>query len=364
MRLRVVVAMAAVTLLAGACTSVAASPPASSPSPAASLTDAMGRTVVFAAPPVRIAIAGKASFQVADAVYMFPEASSRVVALPKASQGADFISAIDPAYSAKTILDGNAGAEAVAATHPDVVLMKSSSADTLGKPLAEIGIKVVYVDLETPSQYDRDLTTLGKLFGDEARAATLRKFFANRVEAIRQALEPVSARPRVLLLYYSSKNGAAAFQVPPLGFIQTAQVLLAAGEPVWKDAQLGNGWTTVGLEQIAAWDPDQIYVVAYFDKVADVVGRMKSDSQWQALRAVKSNQLFGFPGDFYSWDQSDARWILGLTWLAVHVHPSLTEGQAGIDMIREVRAFYGALYGIDGPDFDSLIAPRLPEEIR
>ena len=92
-------------------------------------------------------------------------------------------------------------------------------------------------------------------------------------------------------------------------------------QPVWKDAQLGNGWTKVGLEQIAAWDPDQIYTIAYFNNPNDVVEKLKADLQLQKVNAVKHGRLYAFPGDYYSWDQPDTRWILGLNWLASKMHP-------------------------------------------
>jgi iron complex transport system substrate-binding protein len=352
--------VAILAVLVGGCSAAGASPVASSrASGAIAVTDALGRRVAFDTLPTRIAIAGKASFMVADAVYMFPEASARVVALARATQGAhDFISVIDPAYSKKTILDPSAGVEQVAGVHPDAVILKSSNADSLGKPLEVIGIKVVYVDFETPEQYTRDLATLGVLFGDGARAQQLNDYFTHQMNRVKAAVGALgAASPRVLLLYYTSKNGSVAFQVPPLGFIQSAETESAGGELVWREAQLGSGWTTVSLEQIAAWDPDQIYVVAYFDKVADVVTGLYGDPQWQALRAVSSRSVFGFPGDYYSWDEPDPRWALGLTWLATHTHPELA---TSFDMGTEVRTFYTTAYGMNEAAFDTQVKPYLP----
>lgn len=329
-----------------------------------SLTDALGRTVRFDAPPARIAIAGKASFLVADAVYMFPEASTRVVALAKATQGStDFISVIDPGYATKTILDGNAGAEQVAATKPDVVVAKSSSKSSLGDPLEAIGVKVVYVDFETPEQYTRDIATLGLLFGDVERAKKLNGYFTDQAARVADAVARAGTAPTpdVLLLSYSSKNGTIAFQVPPMSYIQATEAKSAGGNPIWKGAQLGNGWTTVTLEQIAAWNPDQVYVVAYFDDPATIAAKIQADPGWQGLAAVQSKWVVGFPGDFYSWDQPDPRWALGLTWLATRVNPSLA---TTFSMKDEVRSFYATVYGLDQASFEAKIVPHLPADLR
>jgi iron complex transport system substrate-binding protein len=165
----------------------------------------------------------------------------------------------------------------------------------------------------------------------------------------------VASKPHVLLLYYSDKEGSVAFNVPPLGWIQSVMVEMGGGQPVWKDAQLGSGWTKVNLEQIAAWDADQVYVMAYTKDSGEVVEQLKADPQWQALRAVKQGQLYAFPGDYYSWDQPDPRWILGLTWLAAKIHP---DRFSDLNMDQEIRTFYRELYRMDDAAFEKYIRPN------
>lgn len=327
------------------------------------VTDALGREVTLEQAPQRIVVTGKALFMVADAVYLFPEASSRVVAIGRTAQmDLDFIPAIDPAYADKTLLDGQTGAEQIAASQPDLVLLKSSSAESLGGPLEALGIPVVYVDFETPEQYVRDLTTLGQIFQNEARAEELIAYFQEHTERITEAVAELDEdqKPSVLLLYYSDKDGAIAFNVPPTSFIQTWSVEAAGGAPVWLDAELGNGWTKVSLEQVAAWDPDQIYIVAYFRPVAEVVAELEADPQWQALSAVESGNLYGFPGDYYSWDQPDTRWILGLNWLAKMLQPELFED---LDLHEEIRGFYADLYTVDDESYAEVVEPYVPENL-
>jgi iron complex transport system substrate-binding protein len=162
------------------------------------------------------------------------------------------------------------------------------------------------------------------------------------------------------MLYYSNKNGTVAFNVPPLSYIQSTQAQLAGGQLVWKDARLGNGWTTVTLEQIAAWDPDQVYVIAYAGNVGSVVDSLKTDPQWQELRAAKKHAIYGFPGDYYSWDQPDPRWVLGLTWLAAKIHP---DRFTGLDMGAEIQGFYRDLYGVDGAAYEKYLKPYLSGDL-
>jgi iron complex transport system substrate-binding protein len=327
------------------------------------VTDALGRQVTFQQPPQRIALVGKGLFMVADAIYAFPEAPKRIAALGKTAQSnLDWIPIADPNYKDKTILQSDAGPEQIAAVKPDAVIMKSSNAEKLGKPLETLGIPVVYVDFETPEQYQRDLATLGQIFGNTARAQELATFYQTQVAKVTQATASLddAKKPKVLLMYYTDRDGAVAFNVPPLSWIQTQLVLMAGGEPVWKDAQLGNGWTKVNLEQIAAWDPDQVYVVAYFNPINDVVAKLKADPQWQQLRAVKDGKLYGFPGDYYSWDQPDPRWILGMDWLAGKVQPDLFKD---LNIDQAARTFYKTVYGLDDAAYDKDVKPNLSDDL-
>ena len=365
---RILLALAAVTALAlsacggGSSGGTAAGGAASSGGSAVAggpvtVTDALGRKVSFTAPPQRIVIAGKALFMLTDAAYLFPEASSRVVALGKGVQyKLDFAPAIDPAYGSKTVLGKDAGVEQIAAAKPDAVFLKTSNASTLGKPLEAVGVKVVYFDLETPDAYTREITELGQLFGDPARAEKVNAMFSARVARVTDAVAGAASKPRVLVVYYSDKNGTVAFNVSPKSWINVSEVQLAGGQPVWLDAQLGQSWTPVSLEQIAAWNPDQVYVITYFTDPKATVAKIKADTRWKALKAVQTNSVYAFPGDYYSWDQPDPRWLLGLTWLATKVHP---EKFTGLSLDAESRSFYSDLYGLDSAAYDAKVKPNL-----
>ncbi len=324
-----------------------------------SIIDALGRTVTFQKAPERIALAGRGITLVIDTVYLFPEASRKLVAVGKGGQGAGyFVKEIDPELSTKTMLETDTGPEQVAATMPDAVILKSYMAEKLGKPLEALGLPVVYVDMETPEQFERDLTVIGTLFRNEKRTAEILSYYRERLKMVAGRIGniPEADKPKTLLLYYSQKDGVVAFNVAPLAWMQTIQVELSGGIPAWKDIRLGNGWTKVGLEQIAAWNADCICIIAYFDDPAEVVTKLKSDTKWQAMHAVKEGRLYAFPADYVSWDQPDPRWILGITWLASVLHP---EKMKDIRMAEEIRSFFASMYGLEGSVFDATVKPWL-----
>jgi len=357
----------AATMLIGLVLAACGSTPAAVPTgPAAglSLTDALGRTVTFEALPQRLVVAGRSSLTIVDTLYLFPEAQQRLAGLVVGQQPiGDFVSLVDPAWDQKTNLAPDAGPEQIAPLQPDAVLLRSFMEDSLGRALEELEIPVVYLDLETPEQYFRDVAILGQLLGNSARAETIEGFYRSRLERIQAAVGDLSTeeKPRVLLVQHSEQGGEVASEVPSAAWLQTTEVEMAGGAPVWKEAAPGGGWTVVNFEQIAAWDPDQILVISYNADSAQVVEGLKANPQWQVLRAVQDGAIYGFPGDVFSWDQPDPRWILGVSWLAARIHP---ERLPGLDPEQEAIDFFRQMYGMDEVTVRERLLPQLTGDVR
>ncbi|MGC9467153.1 MAG: ABC transporter substrate-binding protein [Anaerolineae bacterium] len=346
------------TILVTAC----APTPVQPPDAQVTIVDALGRTVSWDAPPERMVISGKSNFMINDAIYLYPEALDRVVALTKARQTTTpFLSLLDSDYDDKVRFALESTAEEIATADPDVVFLKRFMRESVGNGLEALGIPVVYLDLETPEQYEREIALLGTIFGSPERAEVVWSFYQARLDRISEGLTDLQdiQAPTVLVVQYSSKGEEVALEVPPASWIQTQMVEIAGGDPVWGDASQG-GWTVVNFEQIAAWNPDRIFVINYSDDVDAAVDRLASNPDWQALQAVQAGQLFGFPKDFYSWDQPDTRWILGLTWMATKMYPVQFED---VDMGEEIASFYGELYGLDPATVEAEVLPLLEGDV-
>ena len=263
--------------------------------------------------PARILIGGRAVALVADAVYAFPSVRSRVIAVGGTDQGLGvFLTELDSSFPSKPLMDRNASAEVYASYRPDLVIFKGSLRKGVGGDLEKLGVRVHYLDLETPEDYYRDLESLGRLFSEEARAAELVGYFRGVVDLAARGTAAAAKKPRVLVLQAAGE----AWEVPPAAWMQTRLVQMAGGLPVWLGANPGDGWARVGFEQIAVWNPDVILVIDYRRGVNAAVARLKSDPNFALLAAGRSGAIWGFPQDFFSWDQPDTRWALGLLWTA------------------------------------------------
>jgi iron complex transport system substrate-binding protein len=327
------------------------------------LTDASGKELSFSTPPERMVFAGRAGQLLIHAAYLFPEAIDRVAGMEqRAQRGTSMLPLIDPKYEQKTQFERDAAAEQIAPVQPDAVLMKTYMAERLGDPLEQLDIPVIYLDLETPEQFFRDVESLGVLFENPERAEEVKSFYQARMDQVETALNGLKLedRPSVLIIQYDTRSGEVAFNVPSVNWLQTEMVELAGGEPIWTKAVTSGGWTIVNFEQIAAWDPNLIFVVNYFDDPGIAVADLRQDPKWQALRATQEDNIFAFPGDYLSWDQPDTRWILGLQWLATKIQPDRFEY---LDLLDEVKTFYEEMYGLDAETFEAEVLPLITGDL-
>ena len=325
------------------------------------IVDALDRTVEFETLPERIVIGGNGSLMVADAVTAFPEGREKLVAYAKTDQGKGSFTEVVVDDTVEVIED-RTSVETIASYQPDVVLLKTYMQD-LGNTLEELSIPVVYLNLETYEQYQQDITNLGILLGNTQRADGLLGYFTEIVDSVEENTAALTDedKPSVLFAYYDARDGAVALKVPSMQWAQTEVIERAGGIPVWDDIELESSWTVVSFEQIAAWNPDIIFVTSYFDNVDDVKQILLEDVQWQQLEAVKNDQLFAFPMAFYSWDQPHTRWGITQLWVAHNTHPELFPD---FDFEQEAVEFYTLFYGWTEEQYQEIIQPRLQGDLQ
>jgi ABC-type Fe3+-siderophore transport system permease subunit len=92
-----------------------------------------------------------------------------------------------------------------------------------------LGIPVVYLDLETPEQYQRDIATLGTIFGAPARAQIVWAYYETKMARVARALADLTEDEKLslLLLQYNTRGAEIALEAPPPGYIQTQMAGIA-----------------------------------------------------------------------------------------------------------------------------------------
>lgn len=321
--------------------------------------DAAGRTLTLEKPATRIVVVGVAPFIPLHMLYMFEQTRERLTGFEVRVQTPDeFLDLIDPYLSLKQTVNANPGPESVAAMNPDLVISKSTKEGRMARSLESLGIPVMYVGAETPDMFLADIKNIGTVLGDEARADTIVRFYQDKLALMQKAVAqvPDQSRPRVLVLEYSNRGNKQALNVPAPGWIQTQQAILSGGNPVWTAGiSVRDGWQITGFEQIAAWDPDKIFLIAWYQlKGPAVIDTLYQDPKWAKLTAVKQNELHLFPRDIYSWDSASPRWILGVLWMAKKTYPETFET---LDISQTVMEFFTLLYRLDRKTIAARLMP-------
>jgi len=329
--------------------------------PPITITDAAGRRVLISKPPHRIAVVGQGFYILLHTLYMFPRGRERLIGTEKRGRVAsEFLPLIDPGFDSKIFLAPHSGPEQIATLRPDLVLAKGTVSGDLDVSLSRIGIPLVYLNLETPAAFFRDIHRLGRILESEKRAEKVIRYYTQRLENIRKIVKtiPTDERDTVLVVKYNQRGGSAAVNVPGWNWMQAIQVRTTGGIPVWGNtAQQSGAWTIVNLEQIASWDPDRIFVIIPHDMDPPfVIQSLCDDPQWAGLRAVKNDHIHPFPADLYGWDNPDPRWILGMVWMVHRLYP---DKWADHSLEKEIQAYFHTLYGMESEAVASFILPKL-----
>jgi iron complex transport system substrate-binding protein len=241
-----------------------------------------------------------------------------------------------------------------------LVISKSTNDGPLSRSLSVLKIPMLHLGLENPDMFLKDVDTLGRVLGNEGRAAEIIAYYRSRLNILETGLsgKPGGQRPRVLVIDYNDRGGSVSVRVPARSWIQTIEAELAGGNPVWTDQfRAQDGWQIVGFEQIAAWNPEKIFTIVGFRLDAcQVMAALKTDPRWLVLSALVHHEFYLFPQDIYGWDTPDPRWILGALWMATKMDPARF---AQVDITKEIYTFYHQLYGLEKPIVDRQILPKV-----
>ncbi len=327
------------------------------------IIDALGREVELSSEPSRIIIIGKQAPMLTNFMYLFDTADKKLLALEKRSQSADeFLKLIDKDIDKKFKLERGAGAEQVVPLNPDMVILKTSMRDTIGKPLEDLSIPVAYVEFENIEQIYRDLRIFADILNENQRGEDLISSYQQYYQEVQDKLNSNNSAEKmtVLILQAESEDQKYTFKVPAANWLQTDMVEKAGGIVVWKEANQAGGWTEVNMEQISNWNADLIYIVNYQGQAPEIVRNLENDEIWKNLNAIKSEHVYAFAYDFLSWDQPDPRWILGYSWMAFRQNRQSISSSDIKDLIKD---YYEKFFNLGESVFVEKINPMMTDYI-
>ena len=186
-----------------------------------------------------------------------------------------------------------------------------------------------------------EIETLGRILGQEERAAELASFFVSRMEAVRgiDSDRAADAGPGVYLSFWGSllRTPVSYEPVDAAGGKNLAAGLLPS--------YLGTTAATVSIEQILLWDPEVILVQGNYppaERQVTVEGILR-DPRLASLRAVRTGRVHYTFGFWYWWDP--ALVLVETAYLARLFHPA---SFPDFDLTREGDAVFKEFYGVEG----------------
>ncbi len=252
--------------------------------------------------------------------------------------GTKFYELLDPKVNEKASMR-DLGVEQIEKIKPNFVIAAYWQADeSKVKQLESLGVPVVMIKVESPSDIYQTVETLGKALRKDRVASRIIAYYKNASRYVKEKLKGVKNRPTVLVLYYSGR--AKAFRTFGGDMFQSRLIEMAGGISV--SANL-TGKKTIDVEQVAKWNPDVIILIGYGVSGEQAKKMLLSDSAWKAVSAVKEGRLYVVPNDGDNWIDPSPKWVLGLYWLAKLLHPGLFKN---LNVERKAARFYEEFFNL------------------
>lgn len=301
------------------------------------LTDQAGREVVLNEPAESVV----SCYYVTSYAMLSLGLSDRIVGIENKADKRAIYSMIDPDIASLPQVGSlkECNVEAIAALNPDIVLMPVKLTEH-AETLSSLGIPVLIVDPETQENLNGMLTLIGEACGVPDRAKALISYYDEKTELINSYTEGKDT-PTVYMGGNSSYMTTA-----PAGMYQNGLIELAGGENAGKELD-GDYWTEVSYETILAMHPDVIVLPSGADYTVEDIC---SDSQLEALDAVKNEKVYAMPSAFEEWDSPIPSGILGTLWLTSVLHSDVYTDEM---FQKDVTEFYQIFYGFT-PDISLL----------
>lgn len=241
--------------------------------------------------------------------------------------------------------------EEVLAARPDFVLAwinQNVEFNKVEARFAKVGLPVVFVRLDTLSDYPTTLRFLGDLLGRQQRTDDLAKYIETAQSRVAAAVQGIPSEQRVKVFYAESPDGLAtechtSFHIEPLR--------IAGGENVHHCEQSSHyGMEKISLEQIIAYQPALI-----LSQERGFAAIATANPNWRNVPAVKAGRIVTIPRAPFNWVDRPPSFMraLGIQWLANLLYPD----RYPLDIRAETKAFYQLFLGVElsAADLDTIV---------
>jgi len=176
---------------------------------------------------------------------------------------------------------------------------------------------------------------VAKVLGCEKRGEEYIAECQGLFRLVKERTDRIPPEKRLKVMFVGPKNiyTAATGQM-----LQNVLLETAGGRNV--ASSLTGFWASVSPEQIAAWNPDVIFLGSSLDAYgADTVF---SNRQFSTVSAVRNRRVYVFPSTVGWWDYPAPHCVLGMVWAAKTLYPDRFRD---VDMKKTADGFYSRYLG-------------------
>ncbi len=299
------------------------------------VTDQLGRTVTVPRHMTRISALHHFGGRIVFALGQ----QDKLVEQSLYGREAKALAAVDPKFAAmpKTqAQDGHAiNLESLIAFGPQCAFVYASFEKSEMQQLENAGIKVIAVKGETLQESFDAVMLMAKVLDCEEKGRDYVRECRRLLSLVHDRIKdiPTPKRPRVIFA------GPKSIYTLATGEMLQSQMLELAGA-VNAGASLRGFWSDVSPEQVAAWNPDVIFIGSSLATYG--VQEVLHNSQFKSVKAVRNGKVYVFPSNIGWWDYPAPQCVLGVVWTAKTLYPECFKD---VDIIRIADEFYGRYLG-------------------
>lgn len=243
---------------------------------------------------------------------------------------------IDKAFAAlpKIIESHGYNVEGLVSLNPQIIFAYASMNKPEIDQFKNAGIPVVAIKGETLEESYEAIRLVSDVMNSKDKGEIYIKACQDMVSMVQNRLKGHTEKP-LAVMFAGPKS---IFSVATGNMLQNQLLELSGAVNVAKE--LAGFWADVSPEQIAAWNPDVIFLGSYLD----VYGKDKilENPQFQTVTAIKEKKIYKFPSNVGWWDYPAPHCVLGILWSAKTLYPELF---ADIDMMAAANVFYKRFVG-------------------
>jgi iron complex transport system substrate-binding protein len=206
-------------------------------------------------------------------------------------------------------------------------------------------------DTVDATNYEKPIRFMGDILGVEDQAKAMIAFYTDALDYVSSVVNDIPDNEKKTVYY---AEGPAGLMTDPTGSQHSQLIEICGGKNIAECPISGAyGRTEVSIEEVLKWNPEVIIAgdAAFY-------GTVFTDTQWQNVTAVQSNDVYFtplYPCCWFDRPPSMNR-IIGILWTAKILYPDRFED---LDMESKAKEFYSIYYHYDlsSEDYASLQKP-------